>query len=151
MLRDLQEFAGNVVTDEGEGWFLNAALRDVDVPTSFELILSTSGTLAETSVYADRSELGDGNGYAAKSVARSTGGWTAPAGTTPTSVTTPTAGTHDWTATGAWSAVEAGCIITVGATADRLIAYNVLNSGSGRTLATDDTLSVDFDLQGGGS
>lgn len=143
----------NIVTDEGEGWFLDLALRNQQNDlTGFELLLSTSGTLVEASVYADRSELADGDGYAAKAVARGTGGWTAPTGTNPVSVTTPTAGTHDWTASANWaSPVEQQCIVTTGAATNRLIAFSDLGGGSGRTILNGDTLSVDFDLQAGGT
>ncbi len=149
----LQPYNGNVVTDEGEAWILNVVFRNTDLTsfTGFELVLATNGSLVEASVFATITELTDGDGYAAKSVAQGTGGWTAPTGTTPTSITTPNAGTHDWTATAAWSAVEYACIVTDGMATNRLIALNALNSGSGRTLANGDTLSVDFDLQAGGA
>ena len=148
-----QVWDDNVVTDEGEAWILDAAFRNNQLSgfTFFELILSTSNTLSETSVYADRSELADGNGYAHKQVDRDTTDWSAPTGTTPTSITTPGTGTWQWTATANWSIVYDAAIVTAGLATNRLIAYDDLGGGSGRTLLTNDTLDVDFDINAGGS
>lgn len=146
----------NTVTDEGEGWILDAAFRANQLTglTGFELIISTAASLLETSAYADRAELADGNGYSAKSVAQGTGGWTAPSGTNPTSITTPAAGNHSWTATGDWnsgSAVNYAALVTVGLATNRLLTHAALGSGSGRIVLNGDTLNVTMDVQLGGT
>lgn len=150
----VQGWAGNNVTDEGEQWILEAAFHDAPGAsfTGFELLLATNASLLEATVFATVTELADGNGYAAKAVSRaqSAGNWSTVTGTTPSSITTPDTGNHSWTASAAWSTVEYACIVTL-ATAQKLIAFNALNAGNGRTLANGDTLNVTFDLQGGGS
>jgi len=151
-----EDYIPNTVTDEGEGWILDVAFRNNQVSglTGFELIISTAGSLTETSAYAARSELADGSGYAAKSVAWGTGGWTAPSGTTPTSITTPAAGSHSWTASADWnggSAVTYAALVTVGLATNRLISHAALGGGSGRIVLDGDTLNVTMDVQLGGS
>ena len=141
----------NTVTDEGEAWFLDVALRNTQTDlTGFEVILSTSNTLAETSVYADRSELADGNGYAGVAVARSTAGFDAPSGTNPT--TTKVSTNPSWTATGDWPAtVYNACLVTVGAATNRLLAFIPIGGTGGRTILNGDTLTVTFNVAAGGS
>lgn len=145
----------NTVTDEGEGWILDVAFRAEQLTglTGFELILST-GALVETSVFAGASELADGSGYTAKSVARSTAGFTAPSGTTPVSITTPTASSHSWTASADWNggaAIDFVALTTVGLTPNRLLTHAALGSGAGRIVLNGDTLNVTMDVQLGGS
>ena len=150
------ETVPNVVTDEGEAWILDAALRNNQLAglTSFELIVSTSGVLAETSAWAARSELADAGGYSAKTVNRNTTDWSAPTGTTPTSITTPASGTHTWTATADWNsgtAVEEIALVTVGLTPNRLLTFAALGGGAGRIILDTDVLNVTLDTQAGGA
>jgi hypothetical protein len=144
----------NVVTDEGEAWILDVAFRNTQLAgfTNFEVMLSTSATLSETSAYAARSELADGDGYAAKTVNRNTTDFSAPTGTDPVSITTPATGTHDWTASADWaSIVEAACLTTVGLTPNRLIGFVPLAGGAGRDVNNGDTLKVSVSPQAGGA
>lgn len=150
-----QPWHDNIVTDEGEAWILNVAFRNNDLSgfTSFEVLLDTGGALVETSTIASVTELGDGSGYAAKTVNRNTTDWSAPTGTNPTYITTPATGTHTWTCTGSdWaSVVEQACLVTVGMTTDRLIAFADLGGGAGRDINVGDSLDLDLDVNAGGS
>lgn len=146
----------NIVTDEGEDWILDVTFRGEQLSgfVDFELVIATDASLTETSAFANVTELADGSGYADINVARTTGGWTAPSGTTPSSITTPTSGTHTWTATGDWnsgSAVEYICLVTNGLTPERLVALAALGGGAGRIVLDGDVLNVTLDAQIGGS
>lgn len=143
-----QKWSPNSVTDEGEKLILELAFRNNLAVgggslTGWEIALSTDAALTETDTYATRAEHTDTAGYAAIAVARSTGGWTAAAGTT-ASITTPAAGTHQFAATGTWTAVEACMILSVGMTTNTLVAWD--NLSASRSLVNGDTLDVDFDI-----
>jgi hypothetical protein len=47
--------------------------------------------------------------------------------------------------------VEQQAIVTVGLATNRLISFSDLAGGAGRTILNGDTLSVDFDMQAGGT
>lgn len=151
LLRE-QPFEDNAVTDEGETWTLDVAFRDNQTSglTSFGYGVSTASGLSETSTEATMTEMADAGGYANKTVARSTGGWDAPTGTTPTTMDMTT--TASWTATADWGlTIYWGILFTIGLTTDRLIAITQIGSGSGRDILDGDTLNSDLQLQAGGA